>query len=185
MRMYKNGKIIYYIMNTREEFILLPGFEDKVKISNLGYAVNLNYNHTGKERRFKLSKATGGYLAFGFGYKGKKHSFRIHKVVAELFIPNPDNLPEVNHKDENKENNRVDNLEWCTAEYNCNYGTRTKRIAEKKKRKIGCYDLNGKLVKVYDGGVDAEKDGFIRSVISRCCNGKLYKHHDHMFKFLD
>jgi hypothetical protein len=173
-------------MIAREEFRLMPGFEDKVKISNLGYAVNLNYNNTGKERRFKLSKNAQGYVKFGFGYKGKKYSnIYVHKVVAKLFIPNPDNLPEVNHIDENKENNCVDNLEWCDRKYNCNYGTRTKRSAENRKSKIGCYDLNGNLVKVYDGAVDAEKDGFIRSVISRCCNGKLYKHHDHMFKFID
>ena len=83
-------------MIAREEFRLLPGFEDKVKVSNLGYAINLNYNRSGKERRFKLSPTACGYLKFGFSYKGKKYYFRIHQLVAKTFIPNPDNLPEVN-----------------------------------------------------------------------------------------
>lgn len=175
MRMYKNGKIIYYIMITSEEFRLLPGFEDKVKVSNLGYAINLNYKRTGKERRFKLSPSAYGYLKFGFAYKGKKYYFKIHQIVAKTFIPNPDNLPEVNHKDENKENNCVDNLEWCTHVYNCNYGTRNKRAAEKIIKRVACYK-NGKLVKIYPSIISVEEDGFSRSCVSKVCAGKQDTH---------
>ena len=60
----------------------------------------------------------------------------VHRLVAKLFISNPDNLPQVNHKDENKLNNYVDNLEWCTAKYNCNYDTRNIRQSEKMKGRI-------------------------------------------------
>ena len=61
------------------------------------------------------------------------------------FIPNPDNLPEVNHKDEDKTNNCIDNLEWCTTKYNCNYGTRNERKAENCKKKIYSLDKDGTI----------------------------------------
>lgn len=75
----------------------------------------------------------------------------IHRLVAQAFIPNPDNLPCVNHKDENPNNNNVDNLEWCTQKYNCNYGTRVDRIMETKKqqyKKIYKYSFNEYSIKI-------------------------------------
>ena len=70
---------------------------------------------------------TKGYLRVSFSEKGKGHTFKVHRLVAQAFIPNPLNLPQVNHKDENKENNAVENLEWCDNSYNRNYGTRNER----------------------------------------------------------
>lgn len=61
---------------------------------------------------------------------GKRKKERLHRLVAIAFLPNPLDLPQVNHKDENKENNRADNLEWCDAKYNCNYGTRNQKISD-------------------------------------------------------
>ena len=74
-----------------------------------------------------------GYLRVNLSHD---KTYYIHRLVAEAFISNPDNLPQVNHKDENKQNNSVDNLEWCTGKYNVNYGTGRKRAAEKKRGKI-------------------------------------------------
>ena len=152
-------------MIAQEEFRLMTGFEDKVKVSNLGYAVNLNYNRTGKERRFKLSKdkrKNHGYLYFGFKYNGKYYNFSIHRAVAMTFIPNPNNLPEVNHIDRNPANNCVDNLEWCTRIHNTRYSL---------SKKVGCYK-SGNLIKVYDALRDVEKDGFDSAAVSECCNNK-------------
>ena len=67
------------------------------------------------------------YMEVNLSKNNKVTHYLIHRLVAQAFIPNPNNLPQVNHKDENRENNRVDNLEWCTAEYNTNYGTRALR----------------------------------------------------------
>lgn len=62
---------------------------------------------------------------------GKRHYLRVHRLVAKTFIPNPDNLPEVNHKDEDKTNNSTDNLEWCTSHDNKVYGSRREKVARK------------------------------------------------------
>ena len=90
-------------------------------VSDLGRVKNRT---TG--RILKPKTAGRGYLCIAINGKNKY----IHRLVAEAFIPNPDNLPQVNHKDENKHNNSVENLEWCSAEYNMTYGTRQQRITE-------------------------------------------------------
>ena len=105
---------------------------DNYQVSNLGRLMSLNYRNTGRAELLKTSKDKCGYLRVGLFKNGKRKMFSVHRLVAETFIPNPNNLPEVNHKDENKENNFVGtpdnnykdgNLEWCTREYNMNYGT--------------------------------------------------------------
>ena len=74
------------------------------------------------------SVASTGYIQVGVWYRGKPHTYNVHRLVAEAFIPNPDNLPQINHKDENRANCAVENLEWCTRKYNCNYGTHIKKL---------------------------------------------------------
>lgn len=77
-----------------------------------------------------------GYLKIKLVNKdGIRKNLLVHRVIAEAFLPNPDNLPEINHKDENKLNNAIDNLEWCTRDYNINYGTRNERSSQTKKSK--------------------------------------------------
>lgn len=80
----------------------------------------VRYKDTGKLA--STSVAATGYIQVGVWHNGKTHTYNVHRLVAESFIPNPDNLPEVNHKDENRANCNVDNLEWCTSKYNSNYG---------------------------------------------------------------
>jgi hypothetical protein len=86
----------------------------------------------GKMLEIKQYPKTHGYLYVVLFKNNKRHYLRAHRVIAETFIPNPDNLPEVNHKDENKTNNAVSNLEWCTASYNKFYGTRIERTSKAK-----------------------------------------------------
>lgn len=85
----------------------------------------------GKSKELKTYVKTQGYLYVALSKDGKKHYLRLHRVIANTFIPNPEGLPEVNHKDEDKTNNRVNNLEWCTSHDNKIYGTRRDRIAKK------------------------------------------------------
>ena len=103
--------------------------DDRYSISNFG---NVKSNYANKERMLKPYKNHDGYLMIDLRSPGKRKSISVHRLVAQAFIPNPDNLPEVNHKDEDKTNNMVDNLEWCDAKYNMNYGTRQKRSINTK-----------------------------------------------------
>ena len=107
----------------------IPGFEN-YQISNYGNVKSLNYGRTGKTKLLKPTISGKGYLQVRLSKFGKPNALLVHRLVAIAFIPNPDNLPHINHKDENKLNNNPNNLEWCDNSYNNNYGTRNKRIAK-------------------------------------------------------
>ena len=123
-----------------------------------------------KTKRFlKTIKTQKGYeIVYLYKDNSVKHP-TIHKLVAMAYIPNPNNLPQINHKDENKENNSVNNLEWCTNKYNSNYGTRNKRMAKSKWKKVLCIELN----RIFYSEKQAERELKIGvSRISECCSGK-------------
>lgn len=111
-----------------EEWKDIKGYEEKYQISNLGRVKSLNYNNTKKSKLLHQS-LINNYYSVCLWKQGKGKQHRIHRLVAEAFIENPDNLSEVNHKDEDKLNNEVSNLEWCDSKYNCNYGTRNKKLS--------------------------------------------------------
>lgn len=91
----------------------------------------------------------------------------IHRLVANSFIPNPNKLPNINHKDENKSNNMIDNLEWCDAKYNCNYGTRNQRLYHS----VICVELG----KIFNSIKEASKELEIQQAhISGCCNKRRH-----------
>ena len=116
-----------------EEWKNVIGYEGLYEVSNTGQVRSLDryvkYSngriclHKGKV--LSPAKDKYGYLAVVLSCNGKQKTIKIHRLVAQAFIENPDNLPEVNHLDEDKTNNNVDNLEWCTTKYNSNYGHRT------------------------------------------------------------
>lgn len=107
---------------------------------------------------------------------GKDKNFRLHRLVAEAFVPNPDNLPEVNHKDEDKNNNRADNLEWCSSSYNHCYGTTIERAASKIRRPVCQMNMDGEIINEYPSLISAERATGIRhEKISALCRGVTKK----------
>jgi hypothetical protein len=113
----------------------ISGYEGLYQVSNTGKVRSLNYRHTGKTKVMKPSTNKLGYKCVNLCKDGKRKIYFIHRLVALAFIPNPNNYPIINHKDENPSNNAVWNLEWCTYEYNNNYGNRNKKLSEAIKGK--------------------------------------------------
>ena len=116
----------------------IEGYEGLYEVSNTGRVRSFDryvkYSngqiHLHKGKVLSPIKDTDGYLQVVLHCNGKCKTIKVHRLVAQAFIPNPDNLPQINHKDEDKLNNCVENLEWCTAKYNINYGTRNIRRRE-------------------------------------------------------
>lgn len=124
-----------------EEWRPIKGYENYM-VSSLGRIKSLNF---GKEKILKIryaSKHRQNYPTVRLCKNGKVTELKIHRLVGKTFLPNPNNLPMINHKDEDRTNNCVENLEWCDNKYNCNWGTRNKRIQEKRGFKVICLNDN-------------------------------------------
>ena len=148
-------------------------YEGHYQVSNWGRVKSIKF---GKERILKLTKDKDGYFFVNLYKNNKSKTFKVHRLVAEAFLPNTDNLPLINHKDEDKSNNIVSNLEWCDVKYNTNYGTRNKRIGKsntngKRSKPVLQYTLDGKFVREWESYRECKRNGF--NHVSECCRGKL------------
>lgn len=174
----------------------IAGYEGLYQISNFGRVKSLarvvesprqeSYPVCEKLMALQVNKRNG-YVYISLSKYGKCKRYRVHRLVAEAFINNPNKLMQINHKDENKTNNNVNNLEWCTAVYNSNYGTCRERsrigIINAVGRRIVQYDKNGNKIAEYRTVKDAERETGIPNANIRCCakhrtsrryNGKNY-----------
>ena len=119
-----------------------------------------------------------GYRRIKLCKENKLYYFQVHRLVAQTFIPNPNNLPQVNHKDGNKLNNSVDNLEWCTQSYNMKHAYKI-GLEKKSGKKVYQYDLNGDLIRIYDTIKEANLSlGLAKktsSLVRHCKDNKPYK----------
>ncbi len=171
------------------------GYEDLYEVSNLGRVRSLSriilrnngIKQTIKERVISTVKNKNGYLYVALYKNGLLKTCTVHRIVAEAFLPNPNNLPCVNHKSEIRtentvwvnENGSIDleksNLEWCDWKYNNNYGStvmyRTER-AKKTSKPIKQLSLDGTLLKIWPSIMEAERNGFKSGIICNCCKGR-------------
>lgn len=168
----------------------IEGYEDLYQISNTGKVRSLDrYIKIGQNRRIKKGQIIKvpikkGYYQVRLSKNGKRKSFNVHRLVAKAFIPNPNNLPQVNHKDENKLNNNMQNLEWCNALYNNIYGTRIERVRNKTGKKIIQYDLNGNFIQEFNSLSDIKRKlNYNMTSISNCCKNRTKKSHGYIWKF--
>lgn len=165
-----------------EEWRDIKGYEGLYQVSNYGRVKSLNYNKTNTE---KIIGSIQNYSIVTL--KGKRKY--VHRLVAEAFIPNPNNYPCVNHKDECKTNNYAENLEWCDYKYNDNYGTRNDRIRNFARNRVDQskivyqYTLDGKLIAIYQSTRECGRQGFQQSNVQRCCNGEHKQHKGYRWSY--
>ena len=137
-----------------------------------------------KRKRFlKPGVNQKGYLYVILCKDGKTKIYTIHRLVAEAYIPNTENLPQVNHRDENKTNNCLQNLEWCDASYNTNYGTRNEKVSNSKKIPILQFDLDGNFIREWSSATDVGKE--LQGNICNCLKGKLPSAYGFVWKYKD
>lgn len=172
-----------------EQWKNVVGYEGSYLISSLGRVFSISSNKVLKTYINKL-----GYERIEFNVGGTNRKYFVHRLVAEAFVPNPSNLPIVNHRDENPSNNKADNLEWCTHKYNLNYGTciqrRVAHTAYKhgadhaQSKKVYQFDLKGNFIKEYgSAGEAANETGLERKSICKCGTGHLKTYGGYVWKY--
>ena len=152
-----------------ENFVDIQGYEGLYNVNKCGEVLSVR---SGK--LLTVCKDGQGYMNVALSKNGKSRTHKVHRLVALAFILNPNNYPYINHKDEDKTNNNVENLEWCTPKYNLNYGTAIKRRSEaikaspvKQRKAVIQLSLSGVFIKEYRSTKEAsEETGIDRRQIS-------------------
>ena len=164
-----------------EVYSPIEGFPDYL-ITSQGRVLSLKGN---KMRELKQGKLKRGYMNVVLCKNGKGYNKRVHQLVAQAFIPNPENKTEVNHIDENKINNHVSNLEWLSHKENINHGTHNQRSSKTRSKKVIAKSLTETKILIFKSTSQGEKFGFLHSAISSCCNGKSKYYKGYTWQFID
>ena len=169
-------------------------YED-FEVSNLGRIKSLNYNHTGKPKLMTPVSNKYGYLTVQLWKNRKRKGCKVHRLVAETFLENPENLPQVNHKDEDKTNNFVflnkdgtvnkkkSNLEWKSPKDNINHGTRNERVAKALSKPVLQFSKTGEFIREWESVNECGRNGFNQAHVADCCNGKRKTHKGFRFMY--
>lgn len=166
----------------------VDGTNKEYMVSNLGNVKSIKqYKGRTRERLLTPGVNSRGYLCVTISLNCKCSTRTIHRLVANAFIGNPNNLPQINHRDEDKTNNNVSNLEWCDNKYNATYGSARKRASSKTKKPILQYSLNGEFIGKFGGVKEAELlfGKPYDSSISKCCKGKRKSAHGYIWRYAD
>lgn len=167
------------LIDANEEWKDIQGYEGKYQVSNYGRVKSLaryrknngNSQSFQGERILKQQINNNGYCIVELCRDAKRKRHTVHRLVASTFISNDENKEQVNHKDENKQNNHVDNLEWCTCKENANYGTHNERMVKTKGTPVIASDETGTEIEFYSLAEAERQTGVSQGNISRCLNG--------------
>ena len=174
-----------------EEWRDIEGYEGLYQVSNKGRVRSLDryvgYKGISKALRkgkiLKPHQDNKGYLSVILQKDGKVKKFLVHCLVMKMFVGEKQSNMQINHKDECKTNNKLENLEYCTAKYNCNYGNRTEKITKKKQKPVIALNSDGEIVYEFKSAKEAEDLGFSPSHICNCCKGKRKWHNGLFWKY--
>lgn len=176
---------------------------DNYQVSNLGRVKNLNYRNTGKERLMNISANTGGYLQVYLSKNKETKNCYVHRLVAELFLPNPENKPCINHKIDTEEgrkmnmvffnedgsvNEKKSTIEWCTPKENNNYGSHGERIRKantngKLSKKVLQFTLDGEFIREWESTMECGRNGYNFSYIAACCRGEYKQAYGYKWEY--
>lgn len=172
----------------------IKDYDGLYEVSNYGRVKSLKRNVRANtcgirvlpEKILSACKSSCGYKLVVLCENGKHHSINVHRLVAEAFIPNPNNYKEVNHKDEDKTNNKVENLEWCDRKYNANYGTGIERCSSKRCKPVAMIDLEtNQVIKEFPSAKKAmDCTNIDRNLIGMVCLGKTKSAGGYFWKFI-
>ena len=169
----------------------IEGYEGLYQVSNLGNVKSLKNNKTKKEKILKPINNSSGYLQVDLCKNKTIKRFLVHRLVANAFIDNPNNLPCVNHIDECSTNNVFTNIEWCSYKYNDNFGTRNSRIGKanskamtnnpKISKAVGAFK-NGELIMSFPSTAEAKRQGFNQGNVAACCRNCFNRPSNNVYK---
>jgi hypothetical protein len=170
-----------------EQWRNIKDYEGLYQVSNEGRVKSLWF---GREKILKGGKDKDGYLLVKLCQDGKQVMKKVHRLVAQAFLENPNNYEQVNHKDEDKTNNHVENLEWCNRSYNCNFGTRNQRSAEKRRndpkqsKRVDQIDpITGEVIRQWASTMECGRNGYNQGDVSKCALGKYKQYKGYIWKY--
>lgn len=167
----------------KEAWKPIKGYEGYYEVSDLGRIRSLNYNHTREVAIMTPWASPKGYQCIHLCKNGVTRSYRVSRLVAEAFIPNPENKLYVDHIDTNRRNNQVENLRWCTQSENQRNEISRKRYGESKSKPVVQMTISGEIIKVWPSAFEAERNGFNRDLIRAAIVGRIKTHFGYKWKY--
>lgn len=167
-----------------EQWKDIEGFEGYYQVSNLGRIMSLDREVDGKSGGVRIIKGKvlkpdvnrGGYLQINLSKGNKQKKFSVHRLVYTAFCGEIPEGMQINHLDEDKTNNRLENLNLMTSKENVNFGTRTERAAKSKSKPVIALDEDGNVVLEFPSIVEGQRNGYDSGSLCNCCRGKLKTH---------